>query len=156
MTILLHAEATPDPLTLRWITASGGIPPEAIDRLIAEGTLDRVEVVGTEILTRLAPGHSWPIDGPRVRSALFQAFSDAEPKDLLDRITGLLAREVGPFMTSHGGAIRVLSVRDDVVEVALDGTCGNCSFRNQTLGNIITGAVRAAFPHIREVRAVRS
>jgi Fe-S cluster biogenesis protein NfuA len=156
MTVALHPEATEDPLTLRWVTDTAAVPDHIVEELIGDGTLAAVEVAPGEIRTRLAPGRSWSVDGPRVRTALFHAVSATPAETLTQQISQLLTREVGPLVSSHGGALRVLSVEDDVVTLALDGTCGQCTLRNQTLTRVVTTAVRRRFPQIRDVRAVRT
>lgn len=156
MTPLLHPEATEDPSTLRWITDTSGLADGAMAELVTNGTLAEVDVTPGQILTRLASGRSWAIDGPKVRTALYKTLSDAAPRDLQQQIAQLLDREVGPFVSSHGGALRVVSVQGDVVDVAFDGACGHCTLRNQTLTTLVSTAVRAKFPQIRDVRAVQT
>ncbi|WP_255605971.1 NifU family protein [Mycolicibacterium xanthum] len=153
--VRLHPETTDDASTMRWITDATA-PTDVAAELIADGTLAAVDVAPGQILTRLAPGHTWAADGPRVRTTLFQALSAAAPGDLQEPIARLLAREVGPYVASHGGELRVVSVDDGVVSVALEGTCGHCSLRSQTLTTMVAAAVRAEFPQIRSVRAVHA
>ncbi|MCV7266554.1 NifU family protein [Mycolicibacterium poriferae] len=152
MTPLLHPEVTEDPQTLRWVTDTGALPDGLADQLLADGTLTAVEIGQGEIRTRLAPGHTWTGAGPAVRTALFRALST--PSELRHQIAQLMAREVEPLVTSHGGTIRVISITDDVVNVALDGACGHCTLQARTLNSLVTKAIRARFPQIRAVRAV--
>lgn len=158
MTVLLHSEATGDPRTVRWVTNINCVPGSLIDELRLDGTLAAVEVADGEIRTRLASGRCWSGDGPRVRTALFQALSAIPASDdrLRDQIARLVAHEVGPFVASHGGSVQVVSVIDGVVTVALEGACGPCSLRNATLNDLILSLIRAKFPDIRAVRAGRS
>lgn len=149
----LHPEATADPTTLRWVT-DAVLPEDVVETLLRDDALAAVDIGPGEIRTRLAAGHSWATDGPRVRTMLFEALSRTAPRDLPTRIAALLAREVGTLVSSHGGVLHVLSVRDDVVEVVLEGACGHCALRNRTLTRLVADAVRAEFPEIREVRAV--
>jgi Fe-S cluster biogenesis protein NfuA len=162
--VRLHPEATPDPRSLRWVTDTALVEPTpAMTDLLADGTLAELAITPGAISTRLAEGHSWAVDGPRVRSVLFRALSTACATDdvpsadrMLHQISEVITREVAPFVSSHGGSIRVVSIADDTVTVALDGTCGHCTLRTQTLRNVVTNAVRAKFPQIRQVRAVRA
>lgn len=163
--VLLHPEATGDPRSLRWITDTTALaePTPAMTALLADGTLAELAIAPGVISTRLAEGHSWTVDGPRVRTVLFQELSSPHTPDegasgdrMLHQISKLVAREVAPFVSSHGGSIHVVSIDDDTVNVALDGTCGHCTLRAQTLRNVVAAAVRAKFPQIRQVRAVRT
>ncbi|WP_231376731.1 NifU family protein [Mycobacterium sp. 141] len=151
----LHPEATADPTTLRWVT-DAVVPEDAVATLLCDDALAAVDIGPGEIRTRLAPGYSWAADGPRVRTVLFEALSRTVPRDLPSQIAALLAREVGTLVSSHGGVLHVVSVREDVVEVALEGACGHCALRNRTLTRLVADTVRAEFPEIREVRAVRT
>lgn len=159
MTPLLHPEATEDPQTLRWVTDVADLPDDIAADLIRDGTLAAIDVRPGEIRTRLASGHTWATSGPAVRTALFQALTSAQAagpgEDLQQQITQIVTREVEPLVKSHGGMIRVVSVADNVVYVALDGTCGHCDLQNRTLNSFSANAIRARFPEIRAVRAVR-
>lgn len=159
--VRLHPETTADPQTLRWVadTVPLTAPTAAMAELVADGTLVDLEIDDGEIRTRLAPDRSWARDGDRVRSVLFQALSsvyDADPDALEKRIADLLRRDVAPYVSSHGGEIRIESLSDDgTLTVSLGGTCGHCSMQTSTLGNLVAGAVRSNFPEVREVRARR-
>lgn len=152
--VLLHPEITPDPRAMRWVTDSP-VPPDALERLLAEGVLDTVEVQPGHIVTRLAPGRSWGDDGPAVRSALFRALSGGG-NDLTARVAATIAGEVAPYIESHGGSIEVADVTDGVLTVALRGACGRCTLRNRTLHSVVAAAVHRRFPQIREIRSTRA
>lgn len=153
MTVRLHPESTPDPLTLRWVTdtATAGPLPE-LQALLDDGTLAGVEVGAGEIRTRLSPQRSWADDGGRVRTALHQALSRTADDSLTGRVAEVLRREVTPYVDSHGGRIDIVSLDDGVLTVALTGACGHCTLRAATLRNFVANAVRR-FPEIRDVRA---
>lgn len=160
MDVHLHPEATEDPQTLRWVTDTTSFPDGLAEDLIADGTLAAVDIGPGEVRTRLAPGHTWSAAGPAVRTALFQALSTAQTVDPDDdlhlQIARLVAREVEPLVTSHGGTIKVVSVADNVVNVALDGACGHCTLQARTLNSLAVNAIRTRFPQIRAVRPIRS
>ncbi|MDY6997843.1 MAG: NifU family protein [Actinomycetota bacterium] len=156
MTPRLHPEATEDPSTLRWITDTTALPDGLAEDLMTDGTLDAVDIGDGEIRTRLAAGRSWATAGPAVRTALFQALCAPQRSDLHHQIAQIVRCEVEPLASSHGGTIRVVSVTDDTVEVALDGACGHCTLQDRTLNKLAADAIRARFPQIRAVRAVRT
>lgn len=158
MPVRLHPEATADPASLRWVTDTStlGEPTPAMTELLTDGTLADMQIGTGEIRTRIGPGRTWAADGPRVRSVLFQSLSEAGPSEPIDvRVGAVVAREVAPFVRSHGGEIRVVSVADGVLTVALGGTCGHCALRTNTMRNVVENAVIARFPQIRKVRAVQ-
>jgi len=153
MTVRLHPESTPDPLTMRWVTdASTAGPLPELEALVDDGTLAGVEVGTGEIRTRLSPQRSWADDGARVRTAVFQALSRTADDSLEGRVAEVLRREVSPYVDSHGGRIEIASLNDGVLTVALGGACGHCTMRAATLRNLVANAVRR-FPEIRDVRA---
>lgn len=160
---LLHPEPTADPRLLRWVTRTRQLPhwPPQLTALIDEGVLERVETGPGEVRTWLAENRSWTVDGPRVRSALFNALSsmddDAELSEyeLRRRIEETLQRNVTPIAASHGGGVEVESVRDGVLTVKLAGACSGCSLAGRTIEQLVTRAVRARYPQIHEVQAVK-
>lgn len=158
---LLHPQATDDPRLMRWLTGTrqlSGVPPQ-LAALIDQGVLDRAEVDLGEVRTWLGVNRSWEVDGPRVRSALFDALSaqvcEVSDQELRDGIEEILAREVTPVATSHGGSITVHSVRDGVLTVELTGACLGCPLSGRTLGDLVIRSVQARYPQIREVKATQ-
>lgn len=158
---LLHPQTTDDPRLMRWLIGTRqlpGVPPQ-VRALIDEGVLERAEVGPGEVRTWLGANRSWDVDGPRVRSALFDALSaqaaDVGEQGLRDGIDEILAREVSPVAASHGGAITVHSVHDGVLTVELTGACLGCPLSGRTLGDLITRSVQARYPQIREVKAAQ-
>lgn len=158
---LLHPQATDDPRLIRWLTGTqqlSGIGPQ-VSALIDEGVLERAEVGAGEVRTWLGSNRSWEVDGPRVRSALFETLrreadhSGLTEDELRAGIDEILARDVAPVAASHGGSIKVHSVHDGVLTVELTGACLGCPLSGRTLGDVVTRSVQARFPQIREVKA---
>jgi Fe-S cluster biogenesis protein NfuA len=61
--------------------------------------------------------------------------------------------EVRPYLDSHGGAVELLGVEDDVVHVRLQGTCNGCPSSSVTLQHAIEDAVRRLAPDVERVEA---
>jgi Fe-S cluster biogenesis protein NfuA len=83
--IALHPQTCPGRSDdLRWVTASQVTPfvgpvaaaPAPLAVLLDDGTLARVDLEPTAVLTRLAPGRTWGAEGPRVRTAVHAALAD--------------------------------------------------------------------------------
>ncbi|MGH3666362.1 MAG: NifU family protein [Egibacteraceae bacterium] len=53
---------------------------------------------------------------------------------------------IRPYITSHGGAVEVLAVRDGVVRVRMSGACSGCTASAVTLQEGIEEALREGFP----------
>lgn len=112
---------------------------------------------------RLGAGRGWRAEGPRVRSALQHALADpagwrptatGSTDDVLAMaVAQVLQGTVGDYLRSHGGAITVVGVRDDEVEVELSGSCSHCPAAELTLAGRFETAVREFYPALRKVRA---
>ncbi|WP_326545684.1 NifU family protein [Mycolicibacterium sp. ND9-15] len=158
----LHPEGTSDPRLIRWVTGGRQLSancPE-LAALIADGTLEQVQVLPGEVHTCLGDDRSWPVDGPRVRSALLEALSssggaDEQSDDIRRKVAEIIEREVMPVAGSHGGSVTVESVSDGVVTVDFGGACAGCTLRGRTLRILIARAVQAQYPQIREVRTTQ-
>ena len=170
--IPLHPEPVPDdPATVRWVVPAGllgivGAPetmPASLDALARDGIVESVVVESSAIRVTLTPGRTWRAHGARVRAALLadleqpSAWSAAAPTGT-DDVLRAAAREVldgdvGAFVASHGGALRVVDVTDGVITVDLAGACSHCPAADVTLTDRFADAVRVRAPQLREVRA---
>jgi Fe-S cluster biogenesis protein NfuA len=171
--IPLHPQAIPGCADeLRWVLPLGllgftglvGEVPEPVRGLLADGTLCLVRAEPRAVVTRLGAGRSWSVEGARVRSALHAALGDAgswrpdddsEPAEdvrLTNAVEALIAGPVGDFTRSHGGWIELVSVRDGVVEVRLEGACHGCPAAAVTLRAQLERRLRESCPWLREVR----
>ncbi|GBD22207.1 Fe/S biogenesis protein NfuA [bacterium HR28] len=61
------------------------------------------------------------------------------------RVNRILA-EVQPYIASHGGELRVLSVQNGVVRIQLGGACSGCPAVGQTLRQVVETALREGMP----------
>lgn len=168
----VHPEATDAPEVLRWVFPVAtldfvGEPsrlPASLETLYAAGLLvPPVVVEPAGVLLRMAAGHSWRTDGPRVRRALqaalarpaeWQPPADASDDDVLRAaVEEVLDGEVGDFIRGHGGVIEVLGVADDEVTIALGGTCAGCPASGLTVQHRFESALRRRYPRLRAVTA---
>lgn len=58
-----------------------------------------------------------------------------------------------PYLVSHGGNVELDSIKEGVVHVRLEGSCGSCSSSAETLRNAVEEAVFSAAPEIAAVVA---
>jgi len=171
--IAIHAQpyaGRPD--RLRWIVPAGVLTvigpltavPAPLAALLTDGTLAEIVTEPTAVVTRLGPGHRWPIDGARVRTAIHAALDDPDGwipardaddngADLLLRalVEDLLDRTVGPFARSHGGGVELVGVRDGIVTVRLAGACHGCPAARITLHQRLERELRRRYPALRTV-----
>jgi Fe-S cluster biogenesis protein NfuA len=152
--IPMHPQTCPgQPDQLRWIIPAGllsftGTPaavPEAVARLLDDGTLAEIRVEPGAVVTVLGAGGNWSKAGTQVRSALHAALADPagwtssetlhQPDDeaLLAAAAALLDGPVGQFAQSHGGSIELIGVSAGIVTVRLAGACHGCPASRHTL-----------------------
>ncbi len=171
--IPVHPESVVgDADTLRWVIPAAvlgivGVPaslPAPLQVLLDTGVLDSVTVEPAAVRTTLADGSAWGDHGARVRVALQQALEAPEQwrpagtgscaDDLLRAaVHQVLDGEVGDYIRSHGGSVRLLDAHDDHVEVELAGACAHCPASEFTLTSRIETGIRALYPDLRRVSA---
>ena len=170
-----HPTTTPDPDVLRWVIPDGLLPftgevaqaPTLLQKLMDDGTLRSVRVDGGGVLTLLGAGHDWRTEGARVRSALVDALGAPKswrgadtahasgPDDALEAAARQIADgSLGTFVNSHGGALVVHSVRDGVVEIAMEGACDHCPAAEITMHARFEHLLRRRCPWLVEVRRI--
>lgn len=151
----LHAERTADPDTIRfvigalgwatdgrWTTESTAGCPGALTPLLVQGRLARVEVRGEHtVLTRYPAGEQWATLAPACRTAILEGI---EGVDELTRARNIVARGTGEVALSHGGGLRIVSLTDDAVQVAMDGACRGCPAAERTLRDGVLNDLRRA------------
>ncbi|HEY5195029.1 MAG TPA: NifU family protein [Solirubrobacteraceae bacterium] len=74
------------------------------------------------------------------------------PVPVEQRVQGAL-ESVLPYLQSHGGSVELLSVKDAVVQLRLEGSCSGCPSSSMTLKLAIEDAILKAAPDVEEVRA---
>jgi len=70
---------------------------------------------------------------------------------LADRIQRVLDELVNPQIASHGGAVELVDVADDVVYVRMSGGCQGCSASAATLRMGVERMVKDEVPEVREI-----
>ncbi|MCE5291239.1 MAG: NifU family protein [Nocardiaceae bacterium] len=77
------------------------------------------------------------------------------PHDLSQRVSAALER-VRPYLGSHGGDVKLLSVEGNVVKLQFAGSCQSCPSSSVTLEFAVEDAIRAAAPEIDAIVVVES
>lgn len=99
--------------------------------MLEAGRLDAMEIRGEQtLLTRRPSGEQWATLAPDCRSAIVE---ELENVDDLARAHNVVARGTGAVALSHGGNLRIVSLTDDAVQVAMDGACHGCPAADRTL-----------------------
>lgn len=85
----------------------------------------------------LKPLGSEPLEGP-----------------LVERIKRVIDERINPGVASHGGRVRLVDVRDNIVYVQMGGGCQGCGMASVTLTQGIKQMIKEAAPEIVDVRDV--
>ncbi len=78
---------------------------------------------------------------------------DLHPHDVTRRVLRALDT-VRPYLSSHGGDVRLLDVSSSVVRLAFTGSCKSCPSSAATLELTVQDAVRSAAPEITAIEVV--
>ena len=107
---------------------------------------------------------TWPEVGQQIGAAIREHLASGEPAvdpsvrdsippvdELRDRIQGILDREVNPSVASHGGVVRLLDVKENMVYVQMGGGCQGCGMADVTLKQGVEIAIRSEIPEVGEI-----
>jgi Fe-S cluster biogenesis protein NfuA len=179
----MHAERTPNPNSIKWVlgqhlveghhSASFESAPGANISPLAESLFEIDGVAGVLFAANFATvskrdGVDWTdIAQPIVdalkhhlgsgKSALgpdYRVEAQPERGDLVERICGLLDREIRPSVARDGGDISFAGFREGIVELRMRGACSGCPSSTATLKLAIEARLREEVPEVREVVAV--
>ncbi len=69
-----------------------------------------------------------------------------------EKVKKVLANDIRPYLKSHGGDVKLLSVSDGgTVKLRLTGACGGCPMAQMTLKGFVEKALKAKIPEIKKV-----
>lgn len=80
----------------------------------------------------------------------------SEPLDgpLADRVQRVIDERVNPGVAMHGGQIRLVDIRENIVYVSMGGGCQGCGMAGVTLTQGIKEMIKEAAPEVIDVRDV--
>ena len=73
---------------------------------------------------------------------------------LVERVQRVIQERVNPGVAMHGGTVRLVDIRDNVVYVSMGGGCQGCGMASVTLTQGIKQMITDAAPEIVDVRDV--
>jgi Fe-S cluster biogenesis protein NfuA len=76
------------------------------------------------------------------------------PQDLKDRVTQVIAEEIGPALDLDGTAIEVVGVDGGVVQVRLGDACAGCPSTVMTIIMGLEHELRQRIPEVEYLEAV--
>ncbi len=117
----------------------------------------------TITLTKISP-QPWQMIGPQIGAAIREHVASGEEavsaelqaklpsaEELRTRVETIINDEIAPSVASHGGTIRVVDVKENVVLLQMGGGCQGCSSATATLKFGVEAAIRRAVPEIGEI-----
>lgn len=75
-------------------------------------------------------------------------------EEIFENVKKVLDEEIRPALQMDGGDAELLSVKDGVVEVKLQGACGTCPMAIMTLVGFVEERIKARIPEVKEVVSV--
>lgn len=70
---------------------------------------------------------------------------------MFDEINKILDDSVRPTLAKHYGDIKLISVKNGIVEVKLLGSCKGCPSATQTVEQVVKTTLKEAMPSIKDV-----
>lgn len=95
-------------------------------------------------------GSGFKFDNPNVKPL------GAEPLDgpLAERVQRVIDEHINPGVAMHGGAIRLVDIRDNVVYLQMGGGCQGCGMASVTLTQGIKQVFMQMVPEIEDIQDV--
>lgn len=75
-------------------------------------------------------------------------------EDIFERVKKVLDEEIRPALQMDGGDAELISVKEGVVEVKLQGACGTCPMAMMTLVGFVEERLRQRVPEVKEVVSI--
>ncbi len=134
------------------------------ERLFAIDGVRGVQVSHNQVTVRKAGMDEWSVIGKQVgaairdflssgESAVSDKFREAIPStdEIRERVQDVLDTEINPSVAEHGGVIRLIDVKDNVVYIQMGGGCQGCGQADVTLKFGIETAIRAAVDGVGDI-----
>lgn len=71
-----------------------------------------------------------------------------------EQVAQIIEEKVKPVLAHHNGAIELVGVKDNMVEVKLLGACSGCPSAKATLEEVVLATIQEEIPEIQEVALV--
>jgi len=179
--VLVLAEATPNPRTLKFVPAREALPRAAgeyarggdasgsplAERILRIEGVERV-LVGEGFVSVTSDGRDWSGLRECVAEAIRgHALSNTVPDDreggaaeadredtLVERMKSTLDSRIRPALAADGGDVTFVDFRDGILSLRMHGACNGCPSSSSTLRHGILATLRRFYPEIADVRAV--
>jgi Fe/S biogenesis protein NfuA len=114
------------------------VVPTTSDSLLEGATVEWVESL---------QGSGFKVENPNL-VPIGEGMADGP---LADRVKHVIEMQVNPAIANHGGRVRLIEVRDDVVYLEMMGGCQGCGMAAVTLAQGIRRILMETVPEIRDI-----
>ncbi len=75
-------------------------------------------------------------------------------EELFERVKKVIDEDIRPALQMDGGDAELVSFKDGVVEIRLQGACGGCPMAMLTLVGFVEKQLKSKVPEVKEVVSV--
>jgi len=134
------------------------------ERLFQIDGITRVVISHDQLTLTKSSAADWPDIGKAIGAAIRTHIASGEPAvaeaawdslppsdEIKAQVQEVLDTEINPAVASHGGIIRLIEVKDNVVFIQMGGGCQGCGQADVTLKQGIETAIRGAVPSVGDI-----
>ncbi len=133
-------------------------------RLFEIDGITRVVISHSQITINKSAQAEWPVIGKSIGVAIRAHLATDDPavsdtawedvpssEEIRDCVQQVLDTEINPSVAEHGGVVRLIDVKDNVVYIQLGGGCQGCGQADVTLKFGIENSIRATVPGVGDI-----
>ncbi len=134
------------------------------ERLFAIEGVKGVQVSHNQVTVRKVGMDEWSVVGKQIGAAIRAFLATNEPvvsnevrqkippsDDIRERVQQVLDTEINPSVADHGGMVKLIDVKENVVYIQMGGGCQGCGQADVTLKYGIETAIRAAVDGVGDI-----
>lgn len=131
------------------------------ERLFQIEGVTSVLISHSQVTVTKAGFEPWQIVGKQIGAALREHIADGQPavadvlresippaEEIREKVQQVLDTEINPGVAAHGGFIRLIDVKENVVYIQMGGGCQGCGMADVTLKQGVEKTIRQAIPQI--------
>jgi Fe-S cluster biogenesis protein NfuA len=134
------------------------------ERLFQLDGVNSVLISHNQVTVTKAGFEPWQVIGRQIGAALREHMASGQPpvaesvrdtipsaEEIREKVQQVLDTQINPGVAAHGGFIRLIDVKDNVVYIQMGGGCQGCGMADVTLKQGVEKAVRFAVPGVAEI-----
>lgn len=134
------------------------------ERLFEIEGISRVVISHNQLTFTKSSAAQWPAIGKAIGAAIRAHLESGEPAvadaawdslppsdQIREHVQQVLDDDINPAVAAHGGVVRLIEVKDNVVYIQMGGGCQGCGQADVTLKQGIETAIRGAVPAVGDI-----